>query len=176
MSIVPSPGQMGPGAGSIGLALMRHPTLFQGLGMGPALGGLSGVLFLSDLQRARAEGFGNDVQGYRDAMADKLVASVRSDIFLLSIQVMPDHPDKGLSQSSGGGGPGGLPNLHQPPPSIEETGEILSNLPMEGQKIGSPRPSTSKKGRKRRKCPPGYRPVGDKCVRIWGTKHPLYLG
>jgi len=33
------------------------------------------------------------------------------------------------SQSSGGGGPGGLPNLHQPPLSIEETGEILSDPP-----------------------------------------------
>ncbi len=56
------------------------------------------------------------------------------------------------SQSSGGGGPGGLPNLHQPPPSIEETGEILSNPPMVGGKTGSP------KARKK-KCPPGFVPV-----------------
>ena len=32
--------------------------------------------------------------------------------------------------SSGGGGPGELPNIHRPPPSIEETGEILSNPPL----------------------------------------------
>jgi len=55
------------------------------------------------------------------------------------------------SQSSGGGGPGGLPNLHQPPPSIEETGEFLSNPPMAGGKTGSP----SRKSRKR--CPKGKR-------------------
>ena len=36
--------------------------------------------------------------------------------------------------SSGGGGPGEIPNLHRPPPSIEETGEILSNPPMAGGK------------------------------------------
>jgi len=163
MSIVPSPGQMGPGSGSIG-ALMRHPTLFKGLGMGPAIGGVSAVLYLADLQRARAEGFGNDVQAYRDRMADKAIAAVVVPIILL---VMPDHPDKGLSsQSSGGGGPGGLPNLHQPPPSIEEIGEMLSNPPMEGQKTGSPRTSSSKKSGKRRKsCPPGYRWNGRRCVR-----------
>jgi len=49
------------------------------------------------------------------------------------------------SQSSGGGGPGGLPNLHRPPPSIEETGKLLSNPPIAGEGISSPRPSTSKK-------------------------------
>jgi len=72
------------------------------------------------------------------------------------------------SHSSGGGGPGGLPNLHQPPPSIEETGEILSNPPMVGQETSSPRRSTSKKSRKRRKCPEGhYWHAGrKKCVRI----------
>jgi len=30
----------------------------------------------------------------------------------------------------GGGGPPVIPNLHRPPPSIEETGEILSNPPL----------------------------------------------
>jgi len=161
--IVPSPGQMGPGAGSIGLALMRHPTLFKGLGMGPAIVGISGVAYLADLQNARREGFGDDVQAYRFAMADK--ASVQWTTFL-SLLVMPSNPDKGLHSSSGGGGPGEIPNLHRPPPSIEETGEILSNPPMEGQKIGSPRPSTSKKAGKRRKsCPPGYRWNGRRCVR-----------
>jgi len=70
------------------------------------------------------------------------------------------------SPSSGVGGPGELPNLHRPPPSIEETGEILSNPPMVGGKTGAPRPSTWKKAGKRRKsCPPGYRWDGRRCVR-----------
>jgi len=70
------------------------------------------------------------------------------------------------SPSSGGGGPGEIPNLHRPPPSIEETGEILSNPPLEGQKTGSPRRSSLKKAGKRRKsCPPGYRWNGRRCVK-----------
>jgi len=60
--------------------------------------------------------------------------------------------------SSGGGGPGEIPNLHRPPPSIEEAGEILSNPSSLVEVPSSPRPSTSKKAGKRRKsCPPGYR-------------------
>ncbi len=70
------------------------------------------------------------------------------------------------SSSSGGGGPGGLPNLHQPPPSIEETGEILSIPTIVDEVLSSPRPSTSKKAGKRRKsCPPGYRWNGRRCVK-----------
>jgi len=70
------------------------------------------------------------------------------------------------SPSSGGGGPGEIPNLHRPPPSIEETGEILSNPSIMGEVPSSPRPSTSKKAGKRRKsCPPGYRWNGRRCVR-----------
>ncbi len=60
------------------------------------------------------------------------------------------------SYSSGGGGPGGLPNLHRPPSSIEETGEILSNPPIAGEVPSSPRSSSSsrKAGKRRveRKC------------------------
>jgi hypothetical protein len=70
------------------------------------------------------------------------------------------------SQSSGGGGPGGLPNLHQPPPSIEETGEILSNPPIAGEVPSSPRSSSSSKtGKRRKSCPPGYRWNGRRCVK-----------
>jgi len=68
--------------------------------------------------------------------------------------------------SAGGGGPGEIPNLHRPPPSIEEAGEILSNLPIAGEVPSSPRPSTSRKAGKRRKsCPPGYRWNGRRCVK-----------
>jgi hypothetical protein len=60
------------------------------------------------------------------------------------------------SHSSGGGGPGGLPNLHRPPPSIEETGEILSNPPMAGGKTGSPKPGARGPKGTLIKCPVGY--------------------
>ena len=50
--------------------------------------------------------------------------------------------------SSGVGGPGEIPNLHRPPLSMKETGEILSNPPTVGEVPSSPRPSSSKKGRK----------------------------
>jgi hypothetical protein len=73
--------------------------------------------------------------------------------------------------SSGVGGPGEIPNLHRPPLSMQETGEILSNPPMAGGKTGSPRRSTSKKRRKR--CPTGmvWSPVHKKCILdiTWGT-------
>ena len=68
--------------------------------------------------------------------------------------------------SSGGGGPGEIPNLHRPPPSIEESGEILSDPGIMVGESSSPRPSTSNKAGKRRKsCPPGYRWNGRRCVR-----------
>jgi hypothetical protein len=66
----------------------------------------------------------------------------------------------------GGGGPPVIPNLHRPPPSIEESGEILSNPSIAGEVPSSPRRSTSKKAGKRRKsCPPGYRWNGRRCVK-----------
>jgi hypothetical protein len=59
------------------------------------------------------------------------------------------------SPSSGVGGPGEIPNLHRPPLSMKET--------------GSPRPSSSKKGRKYRKHQPKCKwPLvwdGEKCVK-----------
>jgi len=58
------------------------------------------------------------------------------------------------SDSSGGGGPGGLPNLHRPPPSIEEAGEILSNPPMVVDSKPSRKGSSSKKPKR---CPKGKR-------------------
>jgi hypothetical protein len=68
--------------------------------------------------------------------------------------------------SGGGGGPPVIPNLHRPPPSIEETGEILSNPSIVVEVPSSPRRSTSKKAGKRRKsCPPGYRWNGRRCVK-----------
>ncbi len=69
------------------------------------------------------------------------------------------------SPSSGGGGPGEIPNLHRPPLSMKETGEILSNPPIAGEVPSSPRRSTSKKGRKAswERCPPGHYWDGKRC-------------
>jgi len=60
------------------------------------------------------------------------------------------------SPSSGVGGPGEIPNLHRPPPSIEEIGEILSNPPMAGGKTGSPKPRARGPKGTLIKCPVGY--------------------
>jgi len=66
----------------------------------------------------------------------------------------------------GGGGPPVIPNLHRPPPSIEETGEILSNPSIVGEVSSSPRTSSSgKSGKRRKSCPSGYRWNGRRCVK-----------
>jgi hypothetical protein len=59
------------------------------------------------------------------------------------------------SPSPGVGGPGEIPNLHRPPPSIEEVGELISIPILVGDVASSPRKS----------CPPGYRWNGRRCVR-----------
>ena len=146
MSIVPSPGQMGPGTGSIGSVLMKHPTLFKGLGMGPALMGLGVGITIADLQRTQKHGLGWDVKAFREAKADQLITHIMIPVIL---RILP---------SSGGGGPGESPISTVVPPSIEEVGEILSNPGIAVEVPSSPRRSTSKKRRKRRKrCPPGFR-------------------
>ncbi len=74
--------------------------------------------------------------------------------------------------SAGGGGPGEIPNLHRPPPSIEEAGEILSNPGIMVEVPSSPRRSTSKRSRKViSKCPKGqyWDPQLRICVRKWTT-------
>lgn len=65
--------------------------------------------------------------------------------------------DDAVNPPSGGGGPTGIPNLHRPPPSIEEAGEILSNPPS----APYPEPQWLQKGRarvlKETRCPKGFR-------------------
>jgi len=159
MSIVPSPGQMGPGTGGIGSAgavLMKHPTLFKGLGMGPALSGLGIGIYLGDLSRARYLGFGNDVQAYRENVSDKFWAQTL--IPVTSLIVRAHHElDSGLSSTPpGGGGPGDSPISTVAPPSIEETGEVLSN-PV-GVVPASPRADSSRPAvKKPKRCPKGKR-------------------
>ncbi len=170
MSIVPSPGQMGPGTGSVGAVLMKHPTLFKGLGMGPALTGLGTVLYLGDLSSARYHGFGNDVQAYRKAQSDRVYAQVF--IPVTSLIVRTHHELFGIASTPpGGGGPGDSPISTVVPPSIEETGEILSNPPIVGEVPSSPRRSTSKKAGKKQKCPKGHHWGYSKPHRKWGCIH-----
>ncbi len=66
--------------------------------------------------------------------------------------------------SGGGGGPPVIPNLHRPPPSIEETGEILSN-PDVVSDSSKPEPAryalpvdSSKAFGKHNPCDKGYSP------------------
>jgi hypothetical protein len=61
------------------------------------------------------------------------------------------------SQSSGGGGPGGLPNLHQPPPSIEETGEILTSAgQIKPTWVPPSKTKSPSRFKKAKYCPRGY--------------------
>ena len=94
--------------------------------------------------------------------------TARPWILPTGIPVMVPFPwfDIKAVSSGGGGGPPVIPNLHRPPTSIEETGEILSNPGIVVEVPSSPRRSTSKKAGKRRKsCPAGYRWNGRRCVR-----------
>ena len=84
------------------------------------------------------------------------------------IPVFFPYLDFTKSPSSGVGGPGEIPNLHRPPPSIEETGKLITNPPMVVDVPSSPRTtssSTTLSGKRRKPCPPGYRWNGRRCVR-----------
>jgi hypothetical protein len=85
-----------------------------------------------------------------------------------AIPVPMPYLDFTKSPSSGVGGPGEIPNLHRPPPSIEETGKLISDPPMVGDVPSSPRTtssSTTLSGKRRKPCPRGYRWNGRRCVR-----------
>ena len=137
-------GQMGPGGGwnfrsppvqYVGgqkpLSLEEAGHFLASAGLGLALGGLrTGGSFVSGLLHWRMHHAESD----------------QSSIWF--------RLDEAVNPPGGGGGPAGIPNLHRSPPSIEETGEILSNPPIAGEVPSSPRRSTSKKRRK--KCPKGY--------------------
>ena len=69
----------------------------------------------------------------------------------------------GLSPSPGGGGPGQSLISTNPPPSVEEVGQIISRgYPMKG---GRPESKKASRGRSRKRCPNGYRWNGHRCVR-----------
>ena len=109
--------------------------------MGPALIGISGMMYFADLQRAQRTGYGSDVQAYRDAEATKFYSLL---VPFLSWTLS--------SSSPGGGGPGQSPISTNPPPSIEATG---ARPPQLGKPEGPAR--ASKRGsRPRRKCPKGH--------------------
>ena len=65
------------------------------------------------------------------------------------------------SPSPGGGGPGQSLTSTNPPPSVEATGASLTQL----GKPGGPASSPKRRSRPRRKCKPGYRWNGHRCVR-----------
>ncbi len=85
--------------------------------------------------------------------------TARPWILPIGIPVMVPFPwfDIKAVSSGGGGGPPVIPNLRRPPPSFEETGEILSNPGIAVEVPSSPRVTTSKKSRKPKRCPSGKR-------------------
>ena len=66
-----------------------------------------------------------------------------------------------FDQRPGGGGPGQSPISTIPPLSLEATGASLTQL----GKPGVPASSSKRGSRPRRKCKPGYRWNGHRCVR-----------
>jgi len=138
MSIVPSASdQMGPGGGwnfgspSVSYrrdqkGLLDSPELahFVVSGItGLALGGLrTGGTFVAGLMHWRM----HHHQENQDSIWHQLDDLVNPPVVVDSPAVLPDLTPVG------GGGPGGIPNLHRPPPSIEETGKLISNPPMVG--------------------------------------------
>jgi len=122
------------------LGLIRHPQLFKGIYMGPNLIGISTMVYIADLQRARREGFGNDVQAYRDDMADRHIAAFYGGVTsILSL----------FTLTPGGGGPGGYPTSTVPPPSVEEVGGMITSPPASEQ-------TARAKILGKTRCPPGH--------------------
>jgi hypothetical protein len=135
MSIVPAASdQMGPGGGwnfgspsvsyrrnQKGLLDSPEPAHFVASGItGLALGGLrTGGTFVAGLLHWRMhhhEQNGSSIWYRLDDL-------VNPPVVVDSPGVLPDLTPVG------GGGPGGIPNLHRLPPSIEETGKNIENLP-----------------------------------------------
>ncbi len=59
--------------------------------------------------------------------------------------------------SAGGGGPGEIPNLHRPPPSIEEAGEILTSAgQIKPTWVPPSKTKSPSRFKKAKYCPPGY--------------------
>ncbi len=123
--------------------------------MGPNLIGISTMVYIADLQSARRAGFGNDVEAYRAA---KMVGfkSELSSFVTTALSFMTLSP--------GGGGPGQSPISTDPPPSVEEVGTLIpqGGHPMQ---VGHPDSPEASRGRSRKRCPPGYRWNGRRCVR-----------
>ena len=69
-----------------------------------------------------------------------------------------------FSPTPGGGGPGSVVTSTEPPLSVEESGIIYRQgaYPMKGGRPDSPKAS---RGRSRKRCSPGYRWNGHRCVR-----------
>ncbi len=143
------------------MGLIRHPQLFKGIYMGPNLIGISTMVYIADLQSARRAGFGNDVQAYRAAT----MADIKSELSSYVTTVLSF-----MTLSPGGGGPGSYPISTDPPPSVEEVGTMITQVgDIAASSDVAGRPDSSKAsrrgGRHRKRCPPGYRWNGKRCVR-----------
>ena len=135
--IIPSASdQMGPGG--YGLGHSAIPRIQRGLVVGTQVG-LTTISLVGLGKFLRAGG----ALGAADAALVRLYQSGRLPLIGGSTYYPPGWVGPAVTMiggtvstwftpdsSSGVGGPGELPNLHRPPPSIEEAGEILSNPPI----------------------------------------------
>lgn len=107
MSIVPWAGPVGGGT-----ALIRHPQLFKGLWMGPAIAsGFSGLVYLHDYQQAKK--YDLTVSDYRTAISDRMWTSLLFPYLFESMTLV----------SSGGGGSGESPTSTDSPPGLHQQGQ-----------------------------------------------------
>jgi hypothetical protein len=148
VSITSGTGPVGGGTG-----LIRHPQLFKGLWMGPALAtGFSGLVYLADYQQAKK--YDMSVADYRTAIADKLSFGFLFPLLFESLTL----------SSSGGGGPGESLTSTDTPPALHRQGQPVpvvvpaaSNSAHGGRRSGA---------KARKKCPRGFRwsPENRRCV------------
>ena len=147
------------------MALMRHPWLFRGLYMAPALTGLGFMITLSDKQQAEKYGMG--LREYRDRTAELLLTKpgmIVSNILLSTSSPSPSIQVEGSSSHDlvQNGGPPAL-MLPSGSPSSEANGSATSSA---GGDSAHGRSSAGVRGRRRHRCPKGHRWNGRRCVPI----------
>jgi len=133
---------------------MRHPWLFKGLYMGPALvSGFSGLVYLADHQQAKK--YDLSVSEYRTLMGDKIGLGPLFPALLKSLTFV----------SSGGGGPGESLTSTDSPPGLQQQGQPVPVVVPAASISAHGGGRSGAKPRSRKRCPPGYRWDGKRCVR-----------
>jgi len=155
------PGTPSYGQGGWGIS-PRHPSdnmwffSYIGLAAGTALS-------LTAIGKLGKAGWGLRSQGYRLLRPAEIIGGIAhkaSQLYMKQRRWQDIAVIYGLF-SPGGGGPGTYPISTTPPLSLEATGASLT----QPGKSGGPASSSKRRSRPRRKCKPGYRWNGHRCVR-----------